>query len=142
MHMGQCFVHIQVYFVYNSFCNVTQQHKMQMKMQFMQMFTFNLHTLFMSLFTFILQKDSAHKYSMVRSCCAVGCTNRQGGEKANLSFYRIPRGKTPTELLRRKEWIRVIRRDDWKTWSQEKISKAFICSEHFISGMVPSLFMM
>ncbi|XP_065054555.1 peroxynitrite isomerase THAP4-like [Rhopilema esculentum] len=71
---------------------------------------------------------------MVRSCCAVGCANRQEGEKKNLTFYRIPKGRTPIEKRRRQDWLRAIRRDDWRTWSDEKISKAFICAEHFISG--------
>ena len=71
---------------------------------------------------------------MVRSCCAVGCTNRQEGEKKNLTFYRIPKGRTPIERRRRKDWVRAIRRADRKTWTQEQISKAYICAEHFISG--------
>eukprot|EP00112_Aurelia_sp_Birch-Aquarium-sp1_P012053 Seg253.27 transcript_id=Seg253.27/GoldUCD/mRNA.D3Y31 product="THAP domain-containing protein 4" protein_id=Seg253.27/GoldUCD/D3Y31 len=71
---------------------------------------------------------------MPRSCCAVGCTNRQVGEKKHVPFYKMPKGSTPFERRRREDWIRAIRCDDWKTWSPDKISKAFICGEHFIAG--------
>ena len=51
---------------------------------------------------------------------------------ANLHFYSIPKGKTPFEKRRRDDWIRAIRR---KNWPDEQISKARICSEHFVSGI-------
>ena len=71
---------------------------------------------------------------MPKSCCAVGSSNRKEKEKKTLPFYNIPKGKTPIEKKRRDEWIRAIRREDWKAWSHGKILKACICGEHFISG--------
>ena len=71
---------------------------------------------------------------MPKSCCAVGCTNRKEKEKKNVPFYNIPKGKTPIEKRRRDDWIQAIEREDWKAWSHEKILKACICGEHFISG--------
>ena len=60
---------------------------------------------------------------MVKSCCAVGCTNRYT-KGAGISFYRFPEHKE-----RREKWIAAIGRKDWVpgeyTW---------ICSQHFISG--------
>ena len=72
---------------------------------------------------------------MPRTCCAVGCTNRKTGEKKEVPFYKMPKGSTPIEKRRRKDWIRALRREDWKTWSEEQISNAFVCGEHFILGL-------
>ena len=71
-------------------------------------------------------------FKMPKSCCAVGCTNRQTKENAKLHFYCIPKGKTPFEKRKRDDWIRAIRR---KNWPDEQIAKARICSEHFVSGI-------
>ncbi|XP_056152613.1 uncharacterized protein LOC130127078 isoform X4 [Lampris incognitus] len=71
---------------------------------------------------------------MPHSCCAVGCTNRKDGKNKHLHFYRVPKGKTPFEKRRRQAWIHAIRREDWKMWSEDQISNAKICGEHFISG--------
>ncbi|XP_056153568.1 lethal(3)malignant brain tumor-like protein 2 [Lampris incognitus] len=71
---------------------------------------------------------------MVHSCCVVGCTNRKRGDNKRLHFYRMPKRKSPVEKRRRQAWIRAIGREDWKTWSDEKISNAKICGAHFISG--------
>ena len=73
-------------------------------------------------------------FKMPDSCCAVSCQNRREGKNRSLSFYNIPSRKTPIEQRRRKEWIRALRRDDWKSWTEEQISKQKVCSEHFISG--------
>ena len=70
---------------------------------------------------------------MPRSCCAVGCMNCQIGDKKDLTFYKMPKGSTPLERRRRDDWIKAIRRDDWKTWSADKTSNAFICAEHFVT---------
>ena len=64
----------------------------------------------------------------------IGCTNHEEKEKKDVPFYNIPKGKIQIEKGRRDEWIRAIRREDWKSWPHEKISKACICGEHFISG--------
>jgi len=71
---------------------------------------------------------------MPQSCCAVGCANRKIGAKKSLPFYNIPKGKSPIERRRREAWIKAICREDWKTWSEDKISKAKICAEHFVTG--------
>uniref|UniRef100_A0A8C2PRQ7 THAP domain-containing protein 1 n=2 Tax=Cyprinus carpio TaxID=7962 RepID=A0A8C2PRQ7_CYPCA len=54
-------------------------------------------------------------YTMVISCCAVGCANRQG--KANISFYRIP-----FDGKRRQRWVAAISR---KNWQPSKYSRIF-----------------
>eukprot|EP00794_Sanderia_malayensis_P006493 gene6493-7237_t len=71
---------------------------------------------------------------MPQSCGAVGCTNRKIGDKKGLPFYNILKGKTPIEKRRREAWIKAIRREDWKKWPEEHISKAKICAEHFVTG--------
>ena len=43
---------------------------------------------------------------MVVSCCAYGCTNRQG--KVGVKFYRFP---TDTEL--KAKWVAAIKRENW-----------------------------
>ena len=59
---------------------------------------------------------------MPTSCCAVGRTNRFSRE-SKLSFYKIPKGLTPFEARRRKDWLKAINRKDWESWPDEKISK-------------------
>lgn len=61
---------------------------------------------------------------MVKSCCAVGCSNRcTAGCK--LSFYRFP-----TDPHRKALWISKINR---KNWSPNDSSR--VCSAHFIKGV-------
>ncbi|XP_070410399.1 uncharacterized protein [Nothobranchius furzeri] len=60
---------------------------------------------------------------MVISCCAVGCSNRQG-YKANVAFYRIPADEDKRRL-----WLAAINR---KEWQPSKYTR--ICSEHFLQG--------
>ena len=67
---------------------------------------------------------------MVESCCAVGCSQRRV-KCCGITFYRIPKGKTPTEARRRQDWIKAISRDQC---SEEQISRARICGNHFVSG--------
>ena len=73
---------------------------------------------------------------MPQTCCAVGCANIKTGEKKEMPFYKMPKGSTPIEERRRQDWIRALRREDWKTWSQAQISNAFVCGEHFILGLL------
>ncbi|XP_072298319.1 uncharacterized protein [Eucyclogobius newberryi] len=61
---------------------------------------------------------------MGKSCCAVGCTNRQE-TTVGVSFYRIP--KNPE---RRSKWLAAIQRDNWTPHP----ATARLCSEHFITG--------
>ena len=74
---------------------------------------------------------------MVKSCCAVGCTN-QATKESGRSFYRFP---TDSEWRR---WIVAVRREKW-TPSEH----TWICSAHFVNGKsndpaspdyVPSIF--
>jgi len=51
-----------------------------------------------------------------------------------LPFYKIPSKNTPIERRRRAEWMRALRREDWKTWTDAQISKQKVCGCHFISG--------
>uniref|UniRef100_A0A8C6TSK3 THAP domain-containing protein 1 n=1 Tax=Neogobius melanostomus TaxID=47308 RepID=A0A8C6TSK3_9GOBI len=60
---------------------------------------------------------------MVISCCALGCSNRQGC-KPNLPFYHIPADED-----RRRLWLAAINR---KHWQPSKYSR--ICGEHFLQG--------
>lgn len=75
---------------------------------------------------------------MVKSCCAVGCSNR-ARKGSGISFHRFP-----TEKERSSLWIAALRRQNWTptkyTW---------VCSAHFIAGKsedklspdyVPSIF--
>ena len=75
----------------------------------------------------------------MKSCVAVGCTNRsENGSK--LSFYRFP-----ADSERRLKWVAAIQRKNW-----EPSNYSWICSAHFVSGKksedplspdyVPSLF--
>lgn len=60
---------------------------------------------------------------MVKSCCAVGCTNRFK-KGSGVTFYRFPEDEQ-----RRLRWIAAVGRKDWLpseyTW---------LCSDHFLSG--------
>ena len=67
---------------------------------------------------------------MPESCCVVGCSQRRV-KVCGIPFYRIPKGKTPVEARRRRDWIKAINRDQW---SEEPISHARICGNHFVSG--------
>uniref|UniRef100_A0A665T228 THAP-type domain-containing protein n=1 Tax=Echeneis naucrates TaxID=173247 RepID=A0A665T228_ECHNA len=68
---------------------------------------------------------------MPDSCCAIGCTNRQG------DFYRIPSEKENPES---RLWICALRRTsvpgEGKGWQPSKYTR--LCSEHFIKGKVCS----
>ena len=60
---------------------------------------------------------------MVKSCCAVGCTNRFHKD-CGLSFYRFP-----VDPDRRSRWLAAVKRENW----QPKVS-SWVCSAHFVSG--------
>ena len=47
---------------------------------------------------------------MAKSCCAVGWSQRRV-KCCGIPFYRIPKGKTPSEAQRRRDWIKAINRD-------------------------------
>ena len=63
---------------------------------------------------------------MVRSCSAVGCTNRDTKEnrEKGIKFYRIP-----VDGDRRRLWLAAICRKDF-----DPPPDAAICSVHFIGG--------
>ena len=46
----------------------------------------------------------------------------------------MPSKNTPIERRRRADWMRALRREDWKTWTDAQISKQKVCGSHFISG--------
>ena len=79
------------------------------------------------------------KAKMPTSCCAVGCSNRHK-KGSNLVFYKIPSGRTPFEAKRRSDWIKAIKRKDWETWDDDKISKERICGAHFLCCIIIYLF--
>ena len=61
--------------------------------------------------------------TMVKSCVAVGCSNRsEKGSK--LSFYRFP-----ADSERRLKWIAALQRKNWKPTQY-----SWVCSAHFVSG--------
>ena len=60
---------------------------------------------------------------MVKSCCAVDCTNRLT-KGSTLSFYRFP-----ADVERRRLWIAAINKRDLKPNEY-----SYICSAHFVSG--------
>ena len=64
--------------------------------------------------------------TMVRSCCAVGCTARDVKEtrEAGVQFYRIPQSVT-----KRVMWVNAISRKDW-----QPSASTVICSQHFVGG--------
>ena len=55
-------------------------------------------------------------------------------ETTKLSFYWIPSNKTPILARRRREWLKVIKRSNWNTWTPERISKERVCGNHFRPG--------
>ena len=61
--------------------------------------------------------------NMVKSCCAVSCSNRSS-KGSTLAFCRFP-----TDPERRAQWIAAVGRKNWKpteyTW---------LCGAHFIGG--------
>ena len=65
--------------------------------------------------------QSSSKYAMVKSCCAVGCTNRilKG---SGIQFYRFP-----SDCERRERWKTAIHHDDW-----EPTEYSYVCSVHFV----------
>ena len=60
---------------------------------------------------------------MVKSCCAVGCSNRYSKSRG-ISFYRFP-----TDEAKHSKWIAAVRRDNW-----EPSEHSWLCSAHFVSG--------
>ena len=62
---------------------------------------------------------------MVVSCCAYGCTDRQG--KVGVKFYRFP---TDTEL--KAKWVAAFKRENWTPNGHSRIRP--IRSAHFITG--------
>ena len=60
---------------------------------------------------------------MVKSCCAIGCTNRYK-KGSGIQFYRFPEDK-----VRRSKWTAAVERKNWKPNSY-----SWICSIHFVSG--------
>ena len=60
---------------------------------------------------------------MVKSCCAVGCSNRYS-KSCGISFYRFP-----TDEAKRSKWIAAVRRYNW-----EPSEHSWLCSAHFVSG--------
>ncbi|XP_035016263.2 zinc finger protein ztf-16-like [Hippoglossus stenolepis] len=66
-------------------------------------------------------------------CCVSGCVNRHSS-KSKLKFARIPSGKSPFQVNRRKLWLRAIHEANP---SSKRLSRnARICGAHFISGEV------
>ena len=63
---------------------------------------------------------------MVRSCSAIGCTNRdtKDNREKGIRFYRIP-----VKQDKRRLWLAAIRRKDFNPPPD-----AAICSAHFIGG--------
>ena len=60
---------------------------------------------------------------MVKSCCAVGCSNRYS-KSSGILFYRLS-----THAERRALWIAVVNRKDWVL-----SERSWICGAHFING--------
>jgi len=60
---------------------------------------------------------------MVKSCCAVGCTNRLK-KGSGIQFYRFPEDK-----VRRGQWVAAVGRKNWNP-----MQYSWICSAHFVSG--------
>ncbi len=60
---------------------------------------------------------------MVKSCCAVGCTNRFSKD-STLKFYRFPQ-----DAERKPRWVAAINRKDWQPGESSRV-----CSAHFMSG--------
>lgn len=60
---------------------------------------------------------------MVTSCCVIGCVVR-GAKDSEFSMFRFP-----NDGERRKQWIRKIKRANWKPSAYSRV-----CSKHFIDG--------
>lgn len=73
---------------------------------------------------YMLSTITASQRKMVKSCCAVGCSNRciPG---SRLSFYRFP-----TDPARKSLWITKINRKNWAPNDNSRV-----CSAHFIKGV-------
>ena len=89
-------------------------------------------------FLAIPNSDFCRQAAMVKSCCAVGCSNR-ASKGSGISFYRFP-----SDPERRSKWIAAVKRENW-----EPSEHSWICSAHFIDGKsddplspdyVPSIF--
>jgi len=68
---------------------------------------------------------------MGKSCSAIDCKNRFN-KKSNISFYRLPKAKE-----KRTKWIDALCRNNWNPGSE-----TWICSCHFVSGMVNVYFIL
>ena len=64
---------------------------------------------------------------MVRSCSALGCTNRdsEASRSKGIKFYRFPKNEE-----KRKLWLKALEREDF-----DPSESAAICSIHFVGGM-------
>ena len=60
---------------------------------------------------------------MVKSCCAIGCSNRSIKDSA-VSFYRFPSNEG-----RRALWISAVKRKNW-----QPSDYSWLCSVHFVGG--------
>ena len=60
---------------------------------------------------------------MVKSCCAVGCSNRYS-KGSGIPFYRFP-----TDIERKAMWIAAVNRKDWVPSEY-----SWICGSHFVNG--------
>nr|XP_019951399.1 PREDICTED: zinc finger protein 135-like [Paralichthys olivaceus] len=65
-------------------------------------------------------------------CCVSGCNNRHS--KSKFKFFRIPTGKKPFQVQRRRLWQRAIQRASNNSSGLTVNSR--ICGAHFISGEV------
>ena len=63
------------------------------------------------------------KSIIVKSCCAIGCSNRASKSSA-ISFYRFP-----SDPKCRVKWILAVKRENW-----QPMQHSWICSAHFING--------
>ena len=71
----------------------------------------------------VYERRSLKCMNMVKSCCAVGCTNRYTKD-CGLRFYRFP-----SDVDRRSKWLAAMKRDNWKPDEH-----SWVCSAHFVSG--------
>ena len=60
---------------------------------------------------------------MVKSCCAVGCTNHYS-KGTQIHFYRFP-----ADTQKRALWVAAVRRKNWTP-----TENSWLCSTHFIHG--------
>ena len=70
-----------------------------------------------------IEWQEVERVEMVKSCCAVGCTNRWV-RGCGVSFYRFP-----ADLERRARWVNAVNRKNW-----QPTGHSWLCSCHFISG--------